>query len=66
MWEMGWVKIWTIWTCSVGGEGKRRGTYRGNDATEDKTKAIYVGIAVGVVLHSRWGGVVRDVLRLVG
>lgn len=25
-----------------------------------------MGIAVGVVLHRRWGGVVRDVLRLVG
>jgi hypothetical protein len=27
---------------------------------------MYVGIAVGVVLHRRWGGVVRNVLRLVG
>ena len=41
-------------------EGKGRDPYRGNDATKDKTETMYVGIMVGVVLHGRWGGVVRD------
>ena len=42
-----------------------RSPYRGNDATEDKTETMYVGIAVGIVLHRGRGGVVRDVVRLV-
>jgi hypothetical protein len=46
-------------------EGKGRGPYRGKDATKGKTETMYVGIAVGVVLHRGWGGVVGDVLRLV-
>lgn len=40
-----------------------RWTFRGNDATEDKTETMYVGIAVGVMLHRGCGRVVRDVVR---
>ena len=61
-WEGGWVNIWT---CGVGVGGKRRGPYRGKDATEGKTETMYVSIAVGVVLHRGRGGVVGVVVRLV-
>jgi hypothetical protein len=44
---------------------KKRGPYRGKDTTEGKTETMYVGIAVGIVLHRGRGGVVRDVVRLV-
>ena len=47
------------------GRGKEKGPYRGDYATEDKTETMYVGIAVGIVLHRGRGGVVRDVVRLV-
>jgi hypothetical protein len=43
-----------------------RGTFRGKDATKGKTETVYVGIAVGVLLHRGWGGVVGVVVRLVG
>jgi len=49
------------WTCGVATE---RGSYRGYNATEDKTETMYVGIEVGIVLHRGWGGVVGDVVRL--
>lgn len=43
-------------------EVKRGDPYRGKDATEGKAETMYVGIAVGIVLHRGWGGVVRDVV----
>ena len=46
-------------------EGKGRSPYRGEDGTEGKTETMYVGIAVGIVLHRGWRGVVGDVVRLV-
>jgi len=40
-----------------------RWTFRGDYATEDKTETMYVGIAVGIVLHGGCGGLVGDVVR---
>lgn len=49
----------------IGHVASRKGSYRGYDATEDKTETMYVGIAVSVVLHRGLGGVFGDVVRLV-
>jgi hypothetical protein len=45
--------------------GRGKEPYRGKDATKGKTETMYVGIAMGVVLHRGLGGVVGDVVRLV-
>jgi len=63
VWEGGKVKILK---CGAGVGRKQKGPYRSEDATKGKTETVYVGIAVGVMLHRGWGGVVGIVVRLVG
>ena len=46
--------------------GERKGSYRGKNTTEDEAETMDVSIVVGVVLHCRGRGRVRDVVRLEG